>query len=170
MWREAHSGSGEAGAEHWPIRGQYCEAVTNQKPAPSSGWAGWSSVVPSILILTSELACLAELCLSLPPAAAARSQARPGISLSSLSRSALYLVPGLYHIIYVELSFVTRLISGWMERKGERGESVLSGAVKTCIGTVETWPAWPGRQHRVILGHNKDRDNHFWQRSCLAPV
>ena len=81
--------------------------------------------MPSILILTSELACLAELCLSLPPAAAARSQARPGISLSSLSRSALYLVPGLYHIIYVELSFVTRLISGWMERKGEREERVF---------------------------------------------
>ena len=47
-------------------------------------------------------------------AAAARSQARPGISLSGLS--SLYLVPGsVSSIIYVELSFVTRLISGWME-------------------------------------------------------
>ena len=106
------------GGEIRPIRGQHCEAVTNQRPPAISAWAGWSSVVPSILILTSELACLGPLCLSSPL------QRLPGLkpgrgylSLSlSLSLSVLYLVPeSVSSIIYVELSFVTRLISGWME-------------------------------------------------------
>ena len=40
------------------------------------------------------------------------------------------------------------------------------GAVKTSIGTVGTWPEAQARQAE----HNKNEDNHFWQRSCLAQV
>ena len=65
--REAHSGSGEAGWSSMTNQRPVFWAWTNQRRSLSSDWAGWSSVVPSILILTSELACLGPLCLSPPP-------------------------------------------------------------------------------------------------------
>ena len=107
--------------------------------------------------------CYSSLCL-LPPAAGARSQARPGISLSALCIWSRLCIK--YYLCGAQLCDKTYLrMDGGRVR--ERGERVFyHRAVKTCIGTVGTWLEAQARQAEL----NKNEDNHFWQRSCLAQV
>ena len=87
-------------------------------------------MVLSISDVTSELACLESataLCLLLPPAAAARSQARPGISLSTLCIWSQVCIK--YYLCGAQLCDKTYLrMDGGRVR--ERRESVLSRGSK----------------------------------------